>query len=160
MFTVQFEEAAAFIAKNANQPVTLRLFLMLPRYLSYQDWRFLDQPAVAAELKTSRPSITRGMQELHALGVLERRGTKVRTEWRLSPDFGWRGTVEGYDAAAERRRIFDIAAPPHAPSIVAEGISGQTGAPSTTKAEHVPSPRQRNLTLPRVIPGGKQSARP
>jgi hypothetical protein len=60
---------------------------------------------VARELGTDRSTVTRGMQELHALGVVERRGKKTSTEWRLSPDYGWKGDVDSYDrATAEGRR--------------------------------------------------------
>ena len=122
MFNITFQDAADRLAKTARAPMTLRVFLLLPNHLSYTEWKALDQPALATELGTSRTSITRALLELQILGVVERRGVKTRTEWRLSPDFGWRGTVESYEAAADRRRIFGTKTPPGRSPIVAEDI--------------------------------------
>ena len=106
MFDIHFHEAADTLAAEAKTAVALRLFLILPTCLSYTEWRPLDQSAVARRLKVDRSTVTKGMHELQALGVVERRGNKRTTEWRLSPDYGWRGDVESYEAAAHRRKLF------------------------------------------------------
>lgn len=121
MFHTVFDDALEAIAARVRNGSTLRLFLLLPRLLSFTDWRRLNQVAVAEKLGCNDSSISRAMAELLALGAVEKRGTGAHIEWRLSPDWGWRGDVDSYHAAQRQRGRLAPAAPPPR-TIAAEGI--------------------------------------
>jgi len=122
MFTISFDQAGVHLAKQVRTLSAMKLFHVLPTHLSYHEFRDLDQCTVAAELGTTQASISRGMAELADLGVVEKRRHSRNIEWRLSPDYGWKGDVESYDKADDRRKVFPRA-PAGGSSIVAEGIS-------------------------------------
>jgi len=131
MFTITFMDAAEHLAKEVRTLSALRLFHVLPRLLSHQEWRRLDQRAVAAELKTTQGVISTALAELLALGVVEKRGKANLIEWRLSPDYTWKGSTEEYWKATDegRRKLF----PPGGPTTlegrirdIMETTSGET----------------------------------
>jgi DNA-binding transcriptional ArsR family regulator len=122
MFHTTFDDAAAELAKAVRSGVTLRLFLILPRHLSYTDFRKLDQRKLGKELDAGQSSISRALEELREIGAVEKRGSGAHIEWRLTSDYGWRGTVESYH---QDRRLRGRAAPePRTPAEVnaAEGL--------------------------------------
>jgi hypothetical protein len=103
MFHTQFDDAAEALAEKLTGAVALRLWLILPQHLSYTVFRRLDQCTIAAQLKVEQPSISRALKQLHEIGAIERRGKGPVTEWKLSPDYGWRGDVDSYHAEQRRR---------------------------------------------------------
>jgi hypothetical protein len=116
MFTVTFNDASEHLAKQVRTLSAMKVFHLLPRYLSFQEWRRLDQCQVATELKTTQGAISKGLAELLSLKVVEKRRNGPAIEWRLSPDYGWRGDADSYDAAgAEGRRIIF---PPGCPTTI------------------------------------------
>jgi hypothetical protein len=95
-FHTSFYEETAKIAKGISSGPTLRVMLILPTILDYQTWRLIDQIKLGAELGIAQSSVSRSLAELEQIGYVEKRGTKSRTEWRLSSDYGWKGSVDSY----------------------------------------------------------------
>jgi DNA-binding transcriptional ArsR family regulator len=91
-------------ALQLRSPITLRLLFLAPSRLDWREWRQLNQYEIASLLGTKQPSISRALKELLAAGLIERRGSGPRQEWRLMPELGWRGNVASFAAEAERRK--------------------------------------------------------
>ncbi len=106
-FMVVFDTAVEALAMRVRSAPALRLFLLLSgdRRLDFESWRQLHQERLAAELGTDRAVISRALKELLAVGVLERRGSNPRIEWRLSLDVGWRGSAGSYQDAKRKRGL-------------------------------------------------------
>lgn len=121
-FHTVFTEATANLARRVKHASTLRLFIVLPEDPSYTDWRRIAQDQLAKELDTTQASISRALAELLTLEVIERKGRGPVTEWRLSSDYGWRGTVDQFH---EHRRARQQPKPHSRPAspvpIAAEG---------------------------------------
>ncbi len=98
MFHTTFSEATAELAKRLTSGATLRVMLVLPQHLNYETFKRLDQSSLAGELGMTQASVSRALTELHEQGVVERKGAGPVTEWRLSSDYGWRGSVDGFHA--------------------------------------------------------------
>lgn len=145
--TVFTNQVAALAFKITSAPA-LRLLLILPEHLSYTDFRRLNQCQVAAQLNVSQSAISKAMTELHTAGVVERQGKGTATEWRLSLDYGWRGTVDGYHAEKGKRPSRATKRGPLL--VVAEGIlwnfehSQHHAGTSSTRPSH-----------PGSMPGGR-----
>ncbi len=122
LFHTSFTRPTAELASKVQSPVALRLLLLLPDVLSYTDWRRLDQVQTGARLNVTNSAISRAMKELHALGVVERKGKGPVTLWRLSSDYGWRGDVDSFHAHQRQRGKPAPAKPGAGPLIAAEGI--------------------------------------
>jgi hypothetical protein len=103
MFHTTFDDAAEALAGRITSGTTWRVWAILPKHLSYTVFRRLDQVTIAAHLKVDQTSISRALRELHQLGAIERKGKGPVTEWKLSPDFGWRGDVDSYHAEQRQR---------------------------------------------------------
>ena len=150
MFDVHFHDALKHLAKEIKTASAWKLFAILPVHLDYHEFRRLDQTKIASELGTTGASVSRGMAELLKLGVVEKQGKGPVIAWKLTPDYGWRGDVESYEAAASRRKLFPKR-PGGGPRVVAEGIS-QKGTQQTTTDK--PKREQKRLNLLRPIVGG------
>jgi len=96
--------ALEFIASQVRSSTALRLLLILPSRLDWRDWRQLNQSELASTIHSYQANVSRGLKELLALGMLERRGAGPRQEWRLTQTLGWRGNVASFAAEAERRK--------------------------------------------------------
>lgn len=120
MFTIMFDDAAEHLALRARTLSAVRVLMILPRYLSHQEWRRIDQRGVAELLQTTQASISRGLDELLDLGVIEKRRAGSNLEWRLSPDYTWRGSVDSYHTAAESRRKLKFGPPATGPKVAEE----------------------------------------
>ncbi len=132
-FHTTFTHEAAKIARTITSGATLRLFIVLPEHLDYVTFRRLDQVKIGAELGMGQSSISRSLKELVEAGVVERRGKGPLVEWRLSPDYGWRGDVESFHAEQGKRR---------------KKPGALTGSPAPIVAEgRLSKPPQRNLRL-------------
>lgn len=121
-FHTAFDEPTARIAREATTAAALKVFLILPAHLSYTTFRRLDQRKLGAELGLDDSTISRALKQLHSLGAIERKGTGPVTEWKLSPDYGWRGDVDSFHAEQRRRGNRAPGKPSHGPVKVAEGI--------------------------------------
>jgi DNA-binding transcriptional MocR family regulator len=120
-FTTTFTDPVADLATKLKSAVALKLVMILPKLLSYQHWRRLDQVTVGAQIGADNSTISRAMRELEEQGFLERRGRGPVIEWRLTEYFGWKGTVEAFhdhktDRAKQKAEMRGTA------SNVAEGI--------------------------------------
>ena len=143
-FHTVFTTATADLARKVKHASTIRLFIILPEHLSYTDWRRLNQEAIGRELDLDNSSISRALAELLSLGVIERKGRGPVTEWRLSSDYGWRGTVDQFH---EHRRGKAPKRPTGPMSIDAEGRTGKQITSEENKEK-----RQRPLRLLQSIP--------
>jgi hypothetical protein len=92
-FFTMFDKRIYELAKQQRRGATVRVFLMLPAWLSWKRWRRLNQDALAKELGLNPVSVLRAMEDLEAAGVVKRRYKRPHTEWLLSPDWGFRGNV-------------------------------------------------------------------
>lgn len=123
MFQVSFLDEAAKLAVKVRSAATFKVLLILPRHLSYMQYRRLDQRKLGAELGLDAASVSRAMKELHSFGVVDRRGTGPVTEWKLTPEFGWYGDVASYHATRRARALLGTPANSEAtPAVVAEDI--------------------------------------
>ncbi len=120
-FHTQFTAAVAKLAASIKQNAALRLLLLLPEHLSYEVFKRLNQEEIAKQLDVDDSTISRALKTLEAAAVVERKGKGPYTEWRLSADFGWKGTVDGYHAH-QRKRGKPAPADVIPLAVVAEGI--------------------------------------
>ena len=103
-FMVVFQDAALMIAKDGDAPgPCARVYLWALTALSHETWRALRQVEIAGELDVSVSSVSQSLAHLATRGLLERRGSGPRQEWRLSPDGSWRGTAGAYHKARRDR---------------------------------------------------------
>jgi hypothetical protein len=79
------------------------MFTVLPRYLSFKEFRHLGQDDLAAEMEMSQGAVSKALNELADVGAIERKGTGPMTTWRLSMEWGWRGTPESFHAERAKR---------------------------------------------------------
>ncbi len=98
-----FDDAVAKIAETVTNGAALRLFLILPQHLSYTVFRRLDQRQIGQRLGMDDSTVSRAMGQLLEIGAVERKGRGPVTEWKLSPDFGWRGDVNSYHKEQRKR---------------------------------------------------------
>ena len=132
-FHTTFTEATADLALRITNGATLRLLLILPHHLSYEAFKRLNQTAVGSQLGIDNSTVSRGMNELHSLGVVERKGKGPVTEWRLSSDYGWCGNVDSFHQHRRQNRRGTPGTPPLGqPSIAAEGILWKAVAAQTS----------------------------
>lgn len=103
MFRTVFDDTAEELATRLKLGASLRLLLILPRYLSYTEWRRLAQQELAQRLGIEQPTVSRALAELNEIGYIERRGKGPSIEWKLTPEYGWRGDVASYHAERRRR---------------------------------------------------------
>jgi len=103
VFHTTFDEPVARIAQQVTNGAALRVFLILPQHLSYTTFKRLDQRQVGSEIGLDDSAVSRALATLHKLEVIERKGKGPVTEWKLSPDFGWRGDVSAYHAEQRKR---------------------------------------------------------
>lgn len=119
-FMLVFDEARQEIVTKAKTFATLKVWMILPDHLDWVTWRRLDQRKLAKKLEIGVASVNRALTELLELGAVEKQGAGPVTEWRLSLDWGWRGSADQYHAARKARTarpVKDLPAPN-----VAEGI--------------------------------------
>jgi DNA-binding HxlR family transcriptional regulator len=103
MFRTVFDDAMRQLAVTITNGTTWRVLAVLPEHLSYEVFRRLDQRQLGAKLGMRDNSVSRALKELHEAGVVERRGAGPVTEWRLTPDYGWRGDVASYHRTQRQR---------------------------------------------------------
>lgn len=94
---ILFTDAMERAAEQIRSGVTLRVLLLLPRHLSFTDFRRLPV-SVAEQADTNSSGISRAMATLLELGIVEREGKGPYTTWRLSSDWGWNGTANQWHA--------------------------------------------------------------
>jgi hypothetical protein len=97
---IVFDEARREVYKQLRTASTLRVFLALPDYLSWTEYKPLRRETLAEVLEIDGAGVSRALHELHERGVLERRGKGPVTTWRLSLKWGWRGSAGSYRKAA------------------------------------------------------------
>jgi hypothetical protein len=122
-FMIVFTDSMRIAATRIESAPTLRVMLILPDHLDFVTFRPLQTDKVRALLNIGAGSVSRAMNKLHELGVIEREGRGPVTKWRLSADYGWNGGVEAWHAHQRKRRArrSDQEPPPERP-IVAEDI--------------------------------------
>lgn len=103
MFRTVFDDTAEILATKLKLASSLRLLHVLPRYLSYTEWKHLPQQEVAQRLRIDQANVSRGMAELVEVRFVERRGKGPSVEWKLTPNYGWRGDVASYHAERRKR---------------------------------------------------------
>jgi hypothetical protein len=105
---IMFDDARQQIINQLNSLPTVRVFLALPDYLSWTEFRPLNQSKLAERLKVGAASVSRAMKDLHGRGIVERLGRGPVMQWKLSLNWGWRGNAAAYHAAvreAETHRL-------------------------------------------------------
>ncbi len=95
------------IRRRIRSAATLHVLDALPDHLSFTEWRKLHQIRLATELGIAQGSVSKAMQELHDLALVERRGSGAHVEWRMSLTAGWRGNATSYNAARRARATAD-----------------------------------------------------
>jgi len=102
-FCTMSTPAIRALARRIRTATALRLFLTLPDILDWHEWRHLNQIQLGEELGTAQSNISAALKQLLEIGVLQRKGSGPRQEWRLSLDLGWRGNVADFakEAAAQ-----------------------------------------------------------
>jgi hypothetical protein len=121
-FHTSFDEPTARIARTVTNGAALRVFMVLPAHLSYTVFKRLDQRKLGSELGLDGSAVSRALKQLHQLGAVEKRGAGAHIEWKLSPDYGWRGDVDSFHAEQRRRGSKAPAKPSPGLPNVAEGI--------------------------------------
>ena len=97
-FMIVFLDAMEQAAERIESAITLKLLMRLPRYIDFTNFRPISQTKLAEEMSVGAGSISRGMNELLELGLVERKGSGPRQTWRLSTDWGWNGSADQYHA--------------------------------------------------------------
>lgn len=91
-----------------------RVYFWAQKELSHRKWMPVDQSIIANDLHISRPSASLALKILAEKGYLERKGSQVRTMWRITPKGSWFGTAGAYQAELRKREAaqkgFDIVA--------------------------------------------------
>lgn len=152
-FHTCFDEPVAKIAREATTAGALKVFLILPRHLSYTTYRRLDQRKLGAEIGLDDSTVSRSLKQLHQLGAVERRGAGPSIEWKLSPDYGWRGDVDSYHAERRQRGSKAPGAKPAASALkVAEGIFQVTDATPAKAQEQTRKPKINQTALRLLVP--------
>jgi hypothetical protein len=151
-FHTTFTDEAAKIARTVSSGATLRLFIVLPQLLTYNSWRRLDQVKLGADLGMNNSTISRALKELVELEVIERQGKGPVVEWKLTPNFGWRGNVESFHNERAKRSKSAPGGPAGADEdrIIYSSGNGSGISEAGTSTELVnlhPVTRQRNLRL-------------
>lgn len=140
-FVTQFTDIIPAVARAIDSAVELKVLLTLPLHLDWTTFRRLNQTELGKTINADRATISRAMIHLHKLGIVERQGRGPVTLWRLSDEWGWKGTVDAYHASRRKRgKLAPRAAGPTAP-IAAEGREGNAQPDAKPKAE------QRTLPL-------------
>ena len=135
---IMFDDTREQLALEMDSLPTVRVFLILPSYLSWTEFRSLSQAELAARLKIDQASVSRALKDLLNRDIVERTGKGPAVKWKLSLKVGWNGNAAAYHAAA---RNAEKARPPAdlAPLNAAEGIDCKIARP------------QRALTLLRRV---------
>jgi DNA-binding transcriptional ArsR family regulator len=102
-FVVVFDEPYVRICRQIKSVTAHRIFAVLRLYLSFKEFRHLGQQELAAEMKLSQGAVSRALNELADVGAIERRGTGPMTTWRLSMEWGWKGTPKSFHAERAKR---------------------------------------------------------
>lgn len=97
---IVFDDARQQVIADLNSAAAFKVFLALPDYLSWTEFRPLNQAAVAKRLKITQGSVSRVMKDLLNRSIVEREGSGPVTRWKLSLNWGWRGNAAAYHAAA------------------------------------------------------------
>lgn len=80
-----------------------RVYFWAQKELSHRKWMPVDQTTIANDLHISRPSASAALRILSKKGFLERKGSQVRTMWRITPKGSWFGTAGAYQAELRKR---------------------------------------------------------
>ena len=140
-FMTQFLDIIPTVARAIDSAVELKVLLTLPLHLSWTEFRRLDQAKLAKAVNAGQSSVSKAMVHLHELGIVERQGRGPVTLWKLSDEWGWKGSVD-QDHASRRKGGKPAPSGQAAPlSIAAEGISRKAAQHAAPKRE------QRNLRL-------------
>jgi hypothetical protein len=110
-FHVMFDSSRRMLLQIKNAS-TLHVFLALPDYLNWTEFRQLNQTDLAEELGITQASVSRAMAELHTMGVVLRKGKKAATLWKLTTKFWWKGTVGQFNRTNAGNATRDIPPPP------------------------------------------------
>jgi hypothetical protein len=102
-FMTVFTDILPAVTGGIDSAATLKLLLILPQHLNWVEFKRLDQRKGAAQIKSTQSGVSRGMNELHRLGIVEREGRGPVTMWRMTQEWGWRGNVDAYNAEKDRR---------------------------------------------------------
>lgn len=95
-FSTTFIAEQAKLAQGISSGPTLRVMLLLPTLLDYVQWRRLDQVKLGTTLGINQGTVSKALKELLRIGYVEKNGTGPTTEWRLSSNYGWKGSVDSY----------------------------------------------------------------
>ena len=155
-FVIMSTPAIRSLARRIRTATALRLFLVLPSILDWQEWRQLRQADLAEELEIAQPHISTALKELLELGILERRGSGPRQEWRLSLDTGWRGNVAEYWEEATKKGKKPGGGPGRPTASSRRRDSGVTAADNARDREQKAPPTQRTLKLLRALPAEQE----
>lgn len=153
-FVILFTDAMERAAQQIRGGTTLRVLLVLPRFLNFTDYKRLPTAEVAQRVEADQSGVTRAMRELLALGIVEREGLGPYTMWRLSSDWGWNGTADQWHAH-QAGRLKGKKPPARAPEVSGRRMHNAVLGPDMSTAENKqqPAPSQTRLTLLGVVAG-------
>ncbi len=96
-FRILLESGRRLLMDPRLLVVDHRLFWHCEPQLAFVEWRALNQAALAVDFGVAQSSVSRGLDRLAAVGLLEREpGTKRAARWRLNPDHTHRGGVGAF----------------------------------------------------------------
>lgn len=96
-FMQVFPETMIEIGQDkTNGGAALKIYFWASTNLSWKTWKSLTQAEVGEQFGLSASSVGRALKFLADKGLLERRGSGPRQEWRLTPEGGWMGTAAQY----------------------------------------------------------------
>lgn len=133
-FVILFTAAMAHAARNIRSLVTLRLLMDLPEHLNFTDFRQIRTVEIAEKLGTHAGNISRSMNELLALGIVEREGRGPRTAWRMSSDWGWNGTADQWHAF-RAGRLRNKKPPSNPNGVTQKPDNANVGSPRSTAVQ-------------------------
>lgn len=108
-FTLLFSRGADRLASADMTGTDFQLMFRLvagDHKLAWDSWREVNQRDLAAAMGTSQATVSRSLERLRTVGVLEREnrgGYKRAARWRLSIEFFWRGSTGQYWQQRKKR---------------------------------------------------------
>jgi DNA-binding transcriptional ArsR family regulator len=96
------QAAAKMIANSDLDGVTLKVLWRLIAELDMENYLYINQSEIAAEMGLNKPNISRAIRDLIKEGIIIE-GLRVGRSktYRLDPYYGWKGSTKNHVVAIE-----------------------------------------------------------